>query len=143
MSPKFLSFLLLQRPSFFLSQNQHFLGSVVLPWFAMVLPLETGYYCTSASAAPARYYLTQRGSNFLLPLDERYYRPASGRMFLLPLSVRYYRDDVRYYRAVGTTRGLKTGKGGSNSRIPILSLSSCGSLSPLKEQRRRTSPDRS
>ena len=91
----------------FYLHNMHFLGSAVLPWHAR-------YYCRSC----ARYYRTQRGSNFLLPLGERYYRPRCG----LPPR-RHYRDDTRYYRAVESAWGLRAGRGSSNSPIPIHSFS--------------------
>ena len=63
------------------------------------------YCCTHVVAALTRYYRIQHNSIFLLPLDERYYRLASGSKILQPLARRYYRDDVWYYRAVGTVRG--------------------------------------
>ena len=95
-----------------------------LPWY---------YHMRSA-----RYFRTQRGSNFLLPPGERYYY---YRVVLPPW--RCYRDDVRYYRAAEGAWGLRAGRGSSNSPTPIqlffpmMSLS----LSPAQERRRRPSPD--
>ena len=62
----------------------------------------------------ARYYRPHAAVIFYCRLGERYYYLGA----VLPPG-RYYRDDVRYYHAVMGAWGLNTGRGSSNSPIPI------------------------